>query len=263
MAFRSRKEAPVLRDGVVTSLVPGRNRGERVVVYLDERRAFDLALTVADGAGLRAGVDLSAERQQALIEQDAPYRARERAVSLLGLRDRSRRELETRLRQAGFEPEVIARSVEWLLSLGYLDDRRFARAYATEKGRTGWGPRRIRSELAAKGVERSIVDEVLGEGETAGAEDAHSGRGGGAAGVGQADGALEQTVRKRFGREFASDPRGAERRLAGFLARRGYDWETIGRMSRLLKLEAGAADGSEGGSDEGLDGALGGGLEDG
>ena len=39
-------------------------------------------------------------------------------------------------------------------------------------------------------------------------------------------------VRRRFGRQFAVDPDGAERRLAGFLVRRGYDWETIGRVVR-------------------------------
>lgn len=246
MAFRSRREAPALQDGVVTSLAPGRDQGERVVLYVDERRAFDLALSVADRAGLRAGVALTAEQQEALIEEDAPYRARERAVRLLGLRDRSRREIESRLRQAGFEAGVITQTVDWLLSLGYLDDGRFARVYAAEKGRGGWGPRRIRSELAAKGVERAIVDEVLAAVETPPDEDAQGTDGGADGGSGfgaaEADRALEQTVRRRFGRQFAADPHGAERRLAGFLARRGYDWDTIGRMSRLLKQEAGAAD---------------------
>lgn len=48
------------------------------------------------------------------------------------------------------------------------------------------------------------------------------------------------TVRRRFGAQFVTDPETAERRLAGFLVRRGYDWETIGRVARALRLEAGA-----------------------
>ena len=49
---------------------------------------------------------------------------------------------------------------------------------------------------------------------------------------------LEELVRRRFSAQFAADPEAAERRLAGYLGRRGYDWDTIGRMTRLLREEA-------------------------
>ena len=196
-------------------------------VHLEGRLAFDLSAVVVDRAQLRAGDALSADRQRELLEQDAPYRARERALRFLGVHDRSQREVEMRLRQVGFLPEVIGQTVVWLKSLDYLDDRRFAEAYAAEKQRTGWGTRRIRAELTGKGVDRSVIDEVLEIQDEAEATGAREG----------AD-ALEQTVRKRFSSQFASDPQAAERRLAGFLARRGYDWETIGRMARTLRAEA-------------------------
>ena len=226
MAGRRRTDPAQLQDGVVTALVERRGQIERVAVHLDGRRAFDLSSTVADGAGLRAGDLLTAERQSELLQQDAPYRARERALRLLGLRDRSRRELATRLRQAGFEPGVVEPTIEWLADLGYLDDRRFAAAYVAEKQRGGWGPRKIRAELGVKGVERSTVDEVV-----AALEDLDS------TAAAASDAILQQTVRRRFGGQFATDPEGAERRLAGFLARRGYDWDTIGRMARMLQAE--------------------------
>jgi regulatory protein len=135
--------------------------------------------------------------------------------------------VEQRLRQAGFDPGVVTETIAWLGDLDYLNDRRFAATYAAEKQRAGWGPRRIRMELSSKGVERSCVDEVLAlqeEGESAGGTEGTD--------------ALERTVRKRFTSQFVSDPEAAERRLAGFLARRGYDWDTIGRMARMLRDEA-------------------------
>ena len=98
---------------------------------------------------------------------------------------------------------------------------------SAEKQRGGWGPRRIRAELAAKGVERSVVDETLASLDEAGSPASEEG-----------GAALEQTVRKRFARQFATDPEAAERRLAGFLARRGYDWDTIGRLSRMLRARS-------------------------
>ena len=225
MTGRRRTEPVVFQDGVITALVVRRGQAERVAVHVDNRRAFDLSSVVADRAGLRAGDLLSAERQQELVDQDAPYRSRERALRLLGLRDRSRREIQMRLRQTGFEAATVDETVEWLTGLGYLDDRRFAGAYVAEKQRGGWGPRRIRAELGAKGVERPVIDEAL-----AVLEDAGTAGGGG-------DAVLEQTIRRRFAGQFATDPEAAERRLAGFLARRGYDWDTIGRMIRILRAE--------------------------
>jgi regulatory protein len=227
MAGRRRTEAVALQDGVVTALVARRGQAERVAVHLDGRRAFDLSSMVADRAGLRVDDLLTAQQQQELVDQDAPYRARELALRLLGLRDRSRREIAMRLRQAGFEPGVADQTVEWLARLGYLDDGRFAAAYVAEKQRGGWGPRRIRAELAGKGVERSAVDQAV-----AALEDSGSGA------SAERDAALEDVVRRRFGGQFAADPEGVERRLAGFLARRGYDWDTIGRMTRMLRADA-------------------------
>jgi len=237
MPARRRTDPVVLRDGAITALVTRRGQADRMGVHLEGRLAFDLSAVVVDRAQLRAGDALSADRQRELLEQDAPYRARERALRFLGVHDRSQREVEMRLRQVGFLPEVIGQTVVWLKSLDYLDDRRFAEAYAAEKQRTGWGTRRIRAELTGKGVDRSVIDEVLEIQDEAEATGAREG----------AD-ALEQTVRKRFSSQFASDPQAAERRLAGFLARRGYDWDTIGRMARTLRAEAADAASAKPGS---------------
>ena len=135
--------------------------------------------------------------------------------------------MERRLKELGFGQEVIAETTAWLEGLGYLDDGRFAQHYAAEKLRTGWGPRRISAELARKGVARGLVDEVLdAEGENAQAAI-------------EGNEALLRLLRRRFGAQFATDADAAERRLAGYLARRGYDWETIARAARELRAEAG------------------------
>ncbi len=226
MAVRARGEAEpaTYRDGVITALVARRGQADRVGVHLDGHFAFDLSVLVADRAGLRAGDPLSADVQLRLREEDAPYRARERGLRFLGTRDRSRCEVERRLRQAGFGSGVISETLTWLAGLGYVDDRRFAASYAAEKRRGGWGDRRIRAELAAKGVARAVIEEVLQEG-------VDSGDGGEGADL------LDRTVRRRFAAQFASDPDAAERRLAGFLGRRGYDWDAIRRLSRALRIE--------------------------
>lgn len=222
----AKRTSPAPRgEGVVTSLVAKRGRTDRIAVYLEGSRAFDLAAMVVEKAGLRVGDALSEDAQNRLLRLDAPFRARERALALLALSDRSRREMELRLKTGGFDAEAISGTVAWLEGLDYLNDRRFVARYAAEKLKSGWGPHRIRAELLRKGVERRLVEEGL-------APEAGGGSG--------PDGMETVTalVRRRFGRQFRDDPVTAGRKLAGFLARRGYDWDAIAVVTRTLKLEA-------------------------
>jgi regulatory protein len=213
-------------DGTITALTVRKGRSDRIAVYLNGAFALELAAVLVDQAGLRGGDLLTAAARDRLIEEDAPYRARSRSLRLLALRDRSRGEVESRLQTLGFEPEVVAGTVSWLQGLGYLDDGRFATGYAADRLRAGWGERRVRAELRRKGIDQGLVEAAL-EAEGVNAQAAAEG----------ADSLLE-TARRRFGAQFVSDPKGAERRLAGFLVRRGYDWDTVGRVARALRLEA-------------------------
>jgi len=116
----------------------------------------------------------------------------------------------------------VVDALVWLGGLGYVDDRRFAERYAGEKLKHGWGERRVRAELLRKGVDRRTVEEALGA-EACGPD-----------GTRQDLEAVTALARKRFARQFATDPEAAGRRLAGFLSRRGYDWDAIRDVARVL-----------------------------
>ena len=52
--------------------------------------------------------------------------------------------------------------VDRLVALRFIDNSRYAEAYAREKSDlAGWGPRKIAMQLRAKGVERDIVERAL------------------------------------------------------------------------------------------------------
>jgi regulatory protein len=87
--------------------------------------------------------------------------AHEAALRLLDVRERSRRELAGRLREKGFPPEEIEPELERLVEVGLLDDRRFACLRARALVRRGQGPRRIESDLRARGVSREDIAAAL------------------------------------------------------------------------------------------------------
>ncbi len=147
-----------------------------------------------------------------------------RALGLLAVRARSRREMRDRLARAGYESDEVEGVLDRLESVGLLDDEAFAREFA-EHALTvkGSGLRAVRSSLYAKGIASATVEAVVDE---MGTED-------------EGSRALALAT-SRAGRLSSLDPAAAHRRLTSFLLRRGYGYSTASDASRrALGLEAG------------------------
>jgi regulatory protein len=148
----------------------------------------------------------------------APKRPRschERALGLLAVRPRSRRELQRRLRQAGFEDQEVEDVLQRLEGVGLIDDEAFARQLAEHQlGARMAGRRSVERALAAKGVAPETTRAILAE-----------------APEREEERALELAT-SRAGRLRGVDPRKAFARLSSLLVRRGYDAEVARRAAR-------------------------------
>lgn len=149
--------------------------------------------------------------------------ARERALRLLSARWRSREELRRRLLALGYGTEDVGRTLEELEDLGLVDDERFARELARDRGsRRLAGDRAILAALRERGVAREVAEAALDE---AGSESARA-----------------RELARRKARAVAGLPAGeAFRRLYGLLVRRGFAPSTAARACR----EALGAEGPE------------------
>lgn len=62
----------------------------------------------------------------------------------------------------GFSAEQADRMLSYLTAHGYIDDSRYAKAFASDKIRfSGWGRMKIRMALKAKGIADGVVSEAL------------------------------------------------------------------------------------------------------
>jgi regulatory protein len=129
----------------------------------------------------------------------------ERALGLLAVRQRSRRELERRLVQAGFERDDVAAELTRLEAVGLIDDEAFARAVVEGRmGSRGESRRVVAGRLAQAGVASDVALVALDE-----APESEQDR-------------ADRLAESRVGRLEGLDPQAAFQRLYGFLARRGY-----------------------------------------
>jgi regulatory protein len=161
-------------------------------------------------------------------EERAVESARELALSLLTRRDRTRAEIATALERRGVPPEIGVRVLDRLGAVGLLDDRAVAEAYAErEAGRKG--PRAIADALRRRGIEPALVREVAY-----------------AVSSDQAQGTALSIARQKLP-TWGDRPRPVlARRLAGFLARRGFAAGTVNAVVREVLGELDGLDPSAG-----------------
>jgi regulatory protein len=152
-----------------------------------------------------------AERRERRATVDDPAVVLEAALRFLEARSRSVTEVRRRLATAGYRSDLVEEAIARLTDLGMLDDEAFARAWVESRDRARpRGERALRSELALKGIERSVVEETIAErgGDDAGAVDRAA-----------ADRLLAKNLR---GIERLADPRARRQRAYALLARNGF-----------------------------------------
>ncbi len=87
--------------------------------------------------------------------------ARARALRLLARREHSRAELAAKLGARGHGKEEIEAALAGLAEAGLQSDARYAEAYARSRMERGYGPLRIRAELAARGVDETLAERAV------------------------------------------------------------------------------------------------------
>ncbi|MEX2275957.1 MAG: regulatory protein RecX [Actinomycetota bacterium] len=138
----------------------------------------------------------------------------DRALGLLAVRMRSRRELEQRLLRAGFEAGEVAEELQRLEAVNLIDDDAFAEAFAEQAVNGRKGGRAIASGLYAKGVDRATIDRVV---------------------AGSTDGEFERALEFAEGRVRRMSgvaPPKAHKRIVDALMRRGYTPDTAREAAR-------------------------------
>jgi regulatory protein len=144
-------------------------------------------------------------------------RARAVALELLSRKAWTRRQLTDRLRRRGAPAAVAEAVVEDFEARGYVDDRAFATAWAEARARgRGYGPRRLRDALLAKGVARPLVDEAVREAFAEVDEETRA----------------RAVATQRLPTLRRTAPDGAARRLSAFLLRRGFPGDVVRRVVR-------------------------------
>lgn len=153
---------------------------DRVNISIDGAYKFSLTLSQVVDLGIKIGLELDDELLERLEIESTFGKLYQRALEYSLVRPRSEREMrdylyrktlakpvrnrktgEVTLRE-GVNAEVTKRVLGQLIDKGYVDDKGFAEYWVRNRFmKKGISGRKLRSELASKGVGKAIVEEVL------------------------------------------------------------------------------------------------------
>lgn len=138
-----------------------------------------------------------------------------RAIWYLSRRPRSEKEIRDKLVEKKAPPEIIEKVIQKLTQQKFLNDFEFTRWWIDQRSK--FRPRSLRLlklELKQKGISNEVLEIVLSDrtSEEIKVNDMDSAR---------------KLVEKKFPKYKGMERQVIYQKLGGFLARRGYSWDTI------------------------------------
>ncbi len=208
---------------LITGLVPDARRPQSIQVRLEGRPFLTVPSDIIEQERLHEGSVLTEEMHSRLCraaDTEAALRALYRAVAR---RPFASADVCRRLVRRGHPPHAAEAAVARAQTLGLLDDGEFVQEFLRIRLDRGHAPARLRRDLTALGVDRSIVDQAL-------------------AAMAPGSEALLERARELAAERlhrFRDLPAETQvRRLVAFLARRGYRGGEYHRMVRSMIHQA-------------------------
>ena len=192
---------------------------DQIMLFLNHKRFGILPTDFILKFGLRVGLKISHDTIVKLLQAEEVMRAKNLAINLLHEKKiYTKPELEKELHRKGFSQEGISASIEDLERTGLIKDKTFARQWVRRREKSNpRGKEMLKLELADKGVASSTINQVL--------SNIDSSR--------ELDTAL-QLAEKQVKRYKSLELHVAKRRLHGFLARRGFNYNTVEQVMQKI-----------------------------
>lgn len=202
----------------ITSIDIQKN-SSRVNLFVDGKFYMGVPVDAILEFKLKKGMELDQNTMDRLRRFDEHQRTKFSAYKYLSYRQRSVNEMKKYLLSKGYGPAIISDVVSHLMELGYLNDFDFAKSFVDDKSRLNYlGEYRLKYELRKKGIEDSIITDVLSEIEPDIEE-------------------LTELIRKKYSKILSEDMAAAYRKIGGFLQRKGYGYDVVKRVLEGLRLE--------------------------
>lgn len=197
--------------------------GKKCFLELNSGEIIHLSLDLVAKFKLTKAKSLSKEELDIILEEQKIIDAKNVALNFISYKPRTKSQTIQRLEKEKFSHKIIEKVISFLKEFGYLDDFKYAKDYVNyaifSKKQS---IRKIQNDLFSKGIAKEIIEQVLKEVVTYESE---------------FENALILAKKRMKSLSQANKKKNVHQYIGQFLFRKGFDWETIGRVLEHLKSE--------------------------
>ena len=125
---------------------------QRNKLYLDNEEIMDVSPLIRQKYNLKVNDDIES------LYDDISYEASlEKGIFIISLKDRTKKELQTKLNEKYFNTKMVQKAVQKLEELGYINDLDYTISYINNRK---YGKNRISYNLFQKGINRETIDKA-------------------------------------------------------------------------------------------------------
>lgn len=146
----------------VTKITVQKKNQDRFSLFHDKLFLIGISRKTRNDFSIKEGVTLTPSLFKQLKDAENLVAIRDACFRYLSRRDHSSFELRQKVEKKGYSKNDIEQVVQNLADKGYLDDESFTAKFIEEKTELNqWGPKKIKSHLYKKGIDRKIIEKVL------------------------------------------------------------------------------------------------------
>jgi len=139
-----------------------KRRKNRRSIFLDDGSVFGISEDVFFSIPIHIGDIISDQVIDDILKADSNVKIYDAAINLLSYRMRSKSELRNRLIRKNFNEKDVTDIIKNLELKGYLDDEKFACAFAKEKVKNKLiGPIALRFEMSSHKLDVELIDKTI------------------------------------------------------------------------------------------------------
>ena len=133
---------------------------KRSKIYIDNEFAFVIYKGECHIYGIEKNVELTEENYKKIVDEVLPKRAKLRAINLLTKKDYTEYGLRKKLNEGFYCEEIVDKTISYLKSYGYIDDKRYVKnyfaSYIQSKPRN-----KIMQKLIEKGISQELLENMV------------------------------------------------------------------------------------------------------
>lgn len=200
-------------QGVITKIEVQKNKKDRVNVYVDEEYSFSCSMELVYSHGLRKNKIVDVDEIKDVVSDDNYIYCKETALKIIERTLKTEKEVEIKLRQKGFEENLIDKAINFLKEYDFVNDNKYIKCYVKEKIKKD-GKNKIKYNLMKKGIREDLIEKELNEVNIDKQQYYNT---------------LMELARKKY--EILSkkeaDKLKVKKKICDYLLRKGYLWEEI------------------------------------